>query len=366
MASNEQYRVLICDLRSDQLLDVLPVSDLSFDDYIGKTGSCSGNIAITDTRIARRVRESFIPARTAVYVVRGNSVWWGGVLWTRSITKDERGYVDVSFQAATFDSYFARRIIYGTVTYTGEDQLSIARKIIEYTQGRYGGDIGVVADNTLSYITRDRVYTQYDMNVARDLLDDLANLDDGFEWRMRAYSGSDGRRVRHLQLGYPKILVGSTDLVLSSPGKIMSYSLPEDATTVANYWRSRGASTNQDVSQESVPLMSNEYAFNQDLDAGWPRLDGYSDYNTVSDRNTLNSHAIADIKRHRRVIIIPNIKVLLGDNITPALIGTHVRVRIKDTWYYEGVSMRYRVIGFQVSPAERGRPETAQLYLEVA
>ena len=358
------YRVIICDLRSDQLLDVLPVTGLSFDDFIGKTGTCSGTIDITDPRVAARMRLNFIPTRTAIYIMRGTSIWWGGVLWTRTPSVDGRGYARLAFQASTFDSYFDHRKIFDTQTFVGEDQLEIVRKLLDYAQGTPGGDIGIQYDDIYSGIGRDRTYVNYDLLNIREQIDLLSSVDGGFEWRMRAYSDSSGARVRNLQLGYPKIVSSQTDIVLSSPGKILSYSLPEDGTTTANTWQSRGASTNDDASSDSTPLMSTRYFWPADLDAGWPRLDGTSDYSTVTDIDTLNNHAVADISRYRRPIIIPDIEVLLGDNVTPGLLGVTTRIRIKDLWYYDGVTLRYRVIGFKVSPPERGKPETAQLYLE--
>ncbi|QJD53971.1 minor tail protein [Streptomyces phage Galactica] len=359
------YRVIICDLRTDQLLDVLPVTGLSFDDYIGKTGTCSGTIEITDRRVAARMRLNFIPARTAVYVMRGADIWWGGVLWTRTPSVDDRGFAKVQFQASTFESYFDKRKIFDTQTFTGEDQLQIVRKLLDYAQGQNGGDIGITYDTIYSNVGRDRTYSAYDLPNIREQIDLLSNVENGFEWRMWAFSDEAGRRVRRLQLGYPKIITSRTDIMLSAPGHIINYSLPEDGTTVANYWQSRGASTNQDASSESVPLMSSRYFYPQDLDAGWPRLDGSSDYSTVTEKPTLDAHAVADIKRYRKPIVIPDIVVRLdGRTITPALIGSTARIRIKDIWYHEGVTLRYRIIGFKVQPPERGKPETASLYLE--
>lgn len=359
------YRVIICDLRTDQLLDVLPVTGLSFDDYIGKTGTCSGTIEITDTRVAARMRLNFIPSRTAIYIQRKSDIWWGGVLWTRTPSVDSRGYVRIGFQACTFESYFDRRKIYDTQTFVGEDQLEIVRKLLDYAQGQTGGDIGITYDPLYSGIGRDRTYSSYDLLNIREQIDLLSNVDGGFEWRMRAYSDEAGNRVRRLQLGYPKIVTSHTDIMLSSPGQILGYSLPEDGTTTANYWQSRGASNNQDASEDSTPLMSQRYFWPTDLDAGWPRLDGSSDYTTVTDQATIDAHAVADIRRYRRPIIIPDIDVLLdGKTITPSLLGTTTRIRIKDIWYHEGVTLRYRIIGFKVQPPDRGKPETASLYLE--
>jgi len=52
--------------------------------------------------------------------------------------------------------------------------------------------------------------------------------------------------------------------------------------------------------------------------------------------------------------------------VPPALLGRTVRLRITDEWWTEGLDTRYRIVGVKVSPAQRGRPDTAELYLEEA
>ena len=65
-------------------------------------------------------------------------------------------------------------------------------------------------------------------------------------------------------------------------------------------------------------------------------------------------------------VVIPAVTVRLDDVVPPGLIGRTVRIRITDEWYPDGLDTRYRIIGVNVSPAERGRPDTAELYLEEA
>jgi hypothetical protein len=162
-----------------------------------------------------------------------------------------------------------------------------------------------------------------------------------------------------------KIAVGSQDLVLSSPGPITAYSLPEDATVQANAWTSRGASVNINLAQASFPLMSGPLTTPADYAAGWPRLDGTSDYSIVDVQATLDAHAQADLAKAVRPRYIPAVTVLTGSIDQPAL-GSYTRLRIVDDWYAEGYSARFRIVGLKVQPEERGRPETTDLYLEAA
>ena len=68
------YRLLFCDLRFDQLLDVLPVQGVALDDYIGKAGRLTGNVPIPNREIAERARRALQPGRTGVWVERGRDI----------------------------------------------------------------------------------------------------------------------------------------------------------------------------------------------------------------------------------------------------------------------------------------------------
>ena len=362
------YRVLFCDLRSDQLVDVLPVSGLAFEDFIGKTGSMSATIPVPNAALARRVRAAVLPGRTAVWVERGAEIWWGGILWTADVRSNDRGFVEVAVQAGTFDSYLAHRRLYDTLTASQTDQFDIVRGLVDYCQTTAGGDIGIEYGPELSGVLRDRTYRRYDQPVVRDLVEQLASVEDGFEWRIAAYRDpATGRRVKRLQLGHPVIHAGTRDIVLDRPGPVLAYGWPIDATTKANAWQSRGASDNTNQAAESLPLLSELLADDQDVAEGWPRLDGSSDYSTVVERPTLDAHARADLAAAVRPRTIPELTVHMGRApLTPALLGATVLVRIRDLWWPDGLTARYRVVGLAVSPPERGRPETARVVLEDA
>ncbi|SOB83131.1 hypothetical protein [Streptomyces sp. 1331.2] len=367
MSAHTPYRVLICDLRSDQLLDVLPLWGVSLDDYIGKTGALQGTVRIVTAELAARARASLVPGRTALWVERGGDIWWGGILWTTSLASDARGYLALSLQAATWDSYLNRRMLYDSQQAAGVDQFDIVRNLLAYVAEQPGGDIGIEAGTDVSGVTRDRFYSRFDLPYVRDIIDALSRVENGFEWRIGSYRDSDtGRRIKQLQLGYPRITAGARDIVLTRPGPIESYSWAVDATGQANSWQSRGASTNRNQTANSSPLMSEHITNTADIEAGWPRLDGSSDYQTVEQQTTLDAHARADAAARLRPLTIPEITVRLDGQISPAMLGAAVRLRITDLWWPEGMTARYRIVGIAISPPERGRPETAKLTLEAA
>ncbi|MET9468482.1 hypothetical protein ABZY44_27585 [Streptomyces sp. NPDC006544] len=359
------YRLLFTDLRSDELIDVLPVHGVALDDFIGKTGRLTGTVPIPNSAIAERARRAILPGRTGVWVERGRDIWWGGIVWTLSLASDARGRLGAQIQAGGWESYLYRRLLYDTQTADDMDQFDIVRQLVDYAADMPGGDIGITYDTTLSGVIRDRTYLRYDLPSVGELIDDLAAIDQGFEWRIASYRDADGRRIKRMQFGSPIIRTGSADIVLDHPGPVLSYTWPTDATRKANAWQTRGASINRNQTAESYPLTSPLLVSTADLDTGWPRLDGFSDYSTVSRQATLDAHAQADHRAALNPVTIPEITVLLGGDITPALIGATVRVRIRDLWHPTALDARFRVVGMSINPPERGRPETARLYLEV-
>ncbi|MEV7205710.1 MULTISPECIES: hypothetical protein [unclassified Streptomyces] len=358
------YRFLFTDLRSDQPLDVLPVQGVSLDDYIGKTGRLTGNVPIPNAEIAERARRALVPGRTGVWVERGREIWWGGILWTLRLASNARGFLTAQIQCGGWESYLYRRLLLDSLVAEQVDQFDIARGLLDYAQNTPGGNLGISYDGEPSGVTRDRVFSRYDLPTIGDLIDQLAAVDRGFEWRIASFRDTSGRRVKRLQLGHPIIRTGTAEIVLDHPGTVLTYTWPHDASTLANGWQSRGASINQNQAADSVPLMSERLVADDDLAAGWPRLDGSSDYTTVEQQTTLDAHARADWTAARRPVQIPEVEVLLGDNISPALLGATVRVRIRDLWHPDTLDARYRVVGLSINPPERGRPETARLYLE--
>ncbi|GAA4905315.1 hypothetical protein ACFPM3_30235 [Streptomyces coeruleoprunus] len=361
------YRVLFCDLRTDRPLDVLPLRDVSLDDYIGRPGSLSGTVPVPNAALADRVRR-IEEGRTAVYLERGGDLWWGGVLWTSTLQADDKGVLTLALQAATFDSYAARRRIRRDLTYTGLDQLEIARRLWQHIQvDTPGGDIGVTTGTETSGVLRDMAWRDGDETPVDEAFKQLAEVENGFEHHIAVYRDPvSGDRVKRLRLGHPKLFTGHTDLVLDRPGPVLAYSFPRDATRGGTTARARGASANTDQSQESRPVLSAEHVAQDLIDGGWPRVDLSSDHSSVTSVASLNALAAAQLAEARGAVVIPEVTIRLDERspVPPMLLGRTVRLRITDEWYAEGLDARYRVIGVKVAPPQRGRPETAELFLE--
>lgn len=355
------YRAVFTDLRTGQDIDVLPLVDVEYDDYIGKPGSLSATLPVPHARLARRTRE-LVEGRTAVYLERGGEICWGGIVWTLTPATDDRGITTVALQAATFDSYAGRRYIRDDLSYTAVDALEIVRGLWAWMQASPGGDIGMEYDPLLSGVLRTVSYRDGDETPVDEAIGQLAGMDPGFEYRVAVYRDpATGRRVKRLQLGAPRISVGSEPVLLDLPGDVLAYSFPRDATRGGTTARARGGTPE---GGEARPVLSDEQVAGDLIAAGFPRLDSSSDHSTVTDKAALNAFATAELAALRGTVVIPEIRIRLDDRTTPALLGSTVRLRIRDVWFHDGLDARYRVVGIKVAPPQRGRPETADLYLE--
>ncbi|GAA0430204.1 hypothetical protein [Streptomyces luteireticuli] len=360
------YRALFCDLLTDRVVDALPLTDVEFDDYIGKAGSLRGTVPLPDEALARRARTALRPGRTAVWLERGSEIWWGGVLWTTTTTGDERGRLQVQIQAGTFDSYLDHRILSRSLSFTDTDQFDVVRALVEHAQSQPGGDIGITFTDEKSKVVHPRIEFPYtELMRIQEIVDKLGKMQNGFEWRIHCFRHPEtGKRVKLLQLGHPKIESTSADIVLDRPGQVLTYSLPSDATVQANVVVFRGESANQDQASTSLPQMSDAQVAKDDLVDGWPRLEFTDDRSGVKDVATLNSLAGAALDRMHRPEFIPEVTIRMDGRISPALIGSWIRLRIRDGWHEDTPDRRFRVVGLSVSPSSRGKAETAKLILE--
>ena len=366
MAIDTPYRAIFCDLWSDTTLDILPLRDVSFEDYIGRAGSLSGTIPIPDRAIAERAHR-IKPGRTTVYLERGGDLWWGGIVWTTNLQASDRGVLTLGVQASTFDSYATRRRIrtneFETQFTQPTDQFTIARSLWRSLSDGLGlSTIDVGDGDEVPGALRTASWRYGDETVYQEALDQLGAQ--GLEYQIQVYRDpSEGTRVRRLKLGSP-IRTGATDMVFDRPGSILSYSIPDDATRGGTTALARGASTNSNAGTESRPTLSDVKVPTKPLPDLWPQLDLSSDHNDISDKSTLNALAQAEVDTPWGSVQIPEISIRLGGIVPPTLLGRTARIRITDEWHPAGLDARYRIVGVKVRPAERGRPDTAELALE--
>lgn len=139
------YRYLLCDLLTDRKIATLPLSGVTFNRRISRTGTLQGGFTATTKEtvdLAKRLKA--YAGRSALWVYRDNALWWGGIPWTVTAHQGARGGVGITVAAATFDSYAHHRELYTDKTYTQVDQGVIIPDLWRTLASDPRGDIGMV------------------------------------------------------------------------------------------------------------------------------------------------------------------------------------------------------------------------------
>lgn len=361
------YRYLLCDLLTDQVVAELPLSGVSFDRRISRTGSLSGSIEASSPELVRIAKLAHAYAgRSALWVLRGEALWWGGIPWTVIPTQAERGPVRVSISAATFDSYAHHRRLYRDKGYVATDQGVIIPDLWREIQSDAAGDIGVVAEDQPTGVTRDRTYLAQDHPYVGKLIEDMGDVIDGPEHTIDVFM-DNGVRTKRLRVARH---LGSTQVqhvferASRSGGRIIEWEKAADAVDGGTAFQAKGNATGTEGNAgEAAPVPMSDLVERTDLlDAGWPRLDVSEDYSDVTRLSTLNGYAQGMAATRGGAIPTSGYTVdVTGSGWNPNRVGDLVRLRLRDEWHDTVTDLTVRPVGCEVTPAEKGQPERVKL-----
>jgi hypothetical protein len=357
-----EYAYHFYDIATKQRIDTLPVEDPRFGWEIGGIGTFSGSLPLyADDLPATRVKDAILPYRTKVFVERGSQLVWGGWIHEEPSYDSSTGKITINAEESL--GYFARRFV-PTVTYTGIDQLAIARDLIDDAQAEPGGDMWITLDaGVTSGVLRDRSYAATDRKEVLAALTDLSEVINGFEVSMQTIW--DGAQVPQetLLLGYPRLgralnasgLTWEYDRFTSSQQTLESFTWASAGVPMATRcWAS--SETDEGVRLET-------YAERPDLVAdGYPLMEVSETYDGISDIATLQAHADAtqDFRSGPRVAAVAVAKAQQGLELGGFLLGDDVLVRLSDWRFPPGPSGEpgfigwLRIVGIDVTPGVEG------------
>lgn len=362
------YTYEIRDLRTNVLMETVPLVDVSFEKVLCDSGTFKGALPLplyTSQGALREAYELTMPAHTCVYVYRGTQPIWGGVIWTSSYDSetgkvalgaadwwsllDHRKILPLLPANAFTDTSVLAKI---STVYTGLDQNAIARNLLTQAQLTVG-DLGIVADAGNSGFTRTRTYPGYSTTPLGDELRNLSRDLDGPDIRFDVDpAGADGKPVRRMLLGNPKLGQVGAPWVWEYGGNVKSYVWPRDATRMRtrSFAIGEGSDKNTPI---GVAEDVNLYAL------GWPKLEDDTTYSRVQgDTGTLINHAVADQAVNRLPVTLPTIVVRgeLPPTVAEVSPGDDGRLLIEDEFHgyapprgSRGLDARMRIVKMKVT-----------------
>lgn len=373
--SSEQvvhYRYDFCDLLTDELIaNDLDLQDVSYERRIGEAGSFSATVNIVDEITAAKVARviprhpedlSSGPGRTIVHVYRNGVIWGSYIIWSANISwggKDQP--IQVRLEGASLESYLFRVKIRSDLgPYEGVDQIEIARNLLETMQLTPRYNIGLILTQGTSGVTRDRHYLASDASTFGERLQELADVDDGFEWLITVIDQGNGVRTRHWVWGYPTIGSDASDHKFLQPGNVLSWSESIDVRG-GTAFQARGQASSEDASEETQAPVSDVVLAQDHLNAGWPGLDVTTDYSSVSDVQTLNDYAKWGATHRAGATRLHQATVRLPANTTfgPGNLGDRVTLMLVNPWWpiEDGIASfakSWRVVGMAIRPPSKG------------
>lgn len=354
------YYIRFADLLTD--VDVVELEvPFKLDRRIIQPGTFSCDIDIPNSRIGTKVA-NIIPQKTIAHVYRDSTILGSYVIWTKDLSGSGSN-VKASFQGASLESLFYHSYLSSDLSYTGEDQLAIAEDLVIQAQigfAPYAANSNYsisVAPYTLSGVTRDRSYPFADAKSMGDILEDLSNVDAGFEYVV--HTTQDGTsRPRVMHFAYDKFEFPSS-FVIEEPGGIASWKISYDGLSGGTIFWARGQTSASGSGQNNVPTVSSPAFASNYLDAGWPALGVIADYQNASIVSTLDKYAAWWAANRSGSVMIPTYEVdaryMFSHGFSPFSLGFSIIPILNNPAFplsssgAPSFNSQSRIIGFELS-----------------
>lgn len=337
-----RYQYVSCHTLSRAILDPsLRLVSPKWSWVVGGNGSLSANIAVPeDPQQIVRLRAATEPKSAAIYVkTQGGQYPWGGYVTSRSYNEED-GILSIT--VAEWRSWLYRVPLPPnpttgadvTYTWTGIDQIQIARDIVAFAAagGAAMGSPSIInSTEPLSGKLRDLTLYGTAMKNAGSLIDSLSNRDGGFDWTLDTRPHpSDGLPQLYFTTYYPQrgsIIAGlmfrrtpdSGNLVANGP-------IEEDASErYDRFWATgAGSAPDQVFAQDTDPELANGTRL---------RFEGNSNFGSVSVRATLAGHARKARKFYSAGIdLVPVETTLINPDVDSYSVGDRGRYTSSNRW----------------------------------
>lgn len=347
----DSYRLIYTHLVSGDILGEMPIQSVSCNWTLDSGGdltatmplSLSDNVTLKLTGQTPKQELSLEEHGIALYLERNGVILWGGMLNTiEASISDET----LTVGALGWHNYLRRRYLTTNRVYAATDQLEIVRLLIEYTKAAsLGVDIDTTALLVGSGVLRDRTYYGYELSNIGELIEQLAGVDDGFDFRYESqWSGGD--IVNKFIPIYPA-LGRMTEHVFSLGVNVELLNYTADLSTVVNRALMVGSGEGDEM------IWSTTYNTLM-MTPKWPLLEEVYTHKTVTDSITLYKHSRKYLTRGSEAG--RQLTLSVHTDSVPEL-GSYVEgdiVTISGSYGYINLNGLFRIVSRSLSVDESG------------
>jgi hypothetical protein len=112
-----EYRYYAVDIITNNVLGEIPFTDVTYQRALSKAGSFSGSVPLIAATADFNLYENTMPGKTAIYILRNGVCVWGGIIWSRSYSPQNK---ILTVDGAEFISYLYHRAVWQTLYYGSE------------------------------------------------------------------------------------------------------------------------------------------------------------------------------------------------------------------------------------------------------
>lgn len=354
------YKYIPCHpLTRQQLAPALNVSSVRWTEVRNANAALEATVTLPEAYLARsQLRAALEPEQSALYVKASDGTYpFGGVVidqdldWNagqvKVLVQDWRSWLYSVFLGPEVD--LSDDNIY---TWTQVDQLVIARAIVAAATagGTADGRPVIGYGSNVSGRLRNLNVKGTDFKYAGELLDSIAQRDDGFEWGIDIMDGDDHLPELVLALDYPERGGTVSGLILMQTEKSANVrpvgSIRRTSTeTTSRQWATGAAENNASgFSVDSDPALPDSQVLLRE------RVTSYS---TVTSRDTLASHARSERAYRSAMINQLDIEVTLDSplGVHEYRAGDRCRLVLKNGWYDIDLDA-VKIIAREINPPE--------------
>lgn len=358
------YKYVFGEARSGRIIAEIPMYGVSMNVQLNGAYDFQGAVQADMTGISNRTLASATePGRTFVVVERNGVPVWDGHVTARTYQASSKNY-QVFARSLTGYPY---RVKINTDYYpnglsvSGQEQTSLFLSLWSTLQSRPDSDIRVVLPSPLSTgVLRSLDVQEYEDKYFGDVMDEVANGNDGFDWRI-VTSKVAGEYVRNMQIGYPTI--GTADnnaLVFEYPGPVMQYWRTDSVGNAGTHIHGLGSGQGEDMLRSKVVHQNL-------LDAGYLRWDYDVQFKEVTNQGNLDGLTNDAAQRIARP---PNRRytIELHGSSQPEfgtyLVGDSCTLRFEDAAHPGGYERQARIVGWRLTPPSGAEVEKVGVYFE--
>lgn len=281
------YTFLVCELKTGLVLDSAPFQiEGEPSRVLQGHGTGTLSLPVLDPACPPNWAQLILPWRSLILVLdEAENIVWHGIPNDDTTSSAET----VSYPCVTLEGYFLRRYV-PSRNYVQWDQVDIAHDLASICGDAVG--IPLEYDCPKTGVYRDKEYKDDENARVYNRLQELAALEDGFNWTVDVDWVDDSHdRVKYtFRTGYPYLgyRTETPEHVFELPGNVTGFesSRPWGDGDAATHVRAIGDG------QGDLTVMSSPVIDALRESAGWPRLEERRPFSGVTEQSTIQSHAV--------------------------------------------------------------------------